>query len=242
MSKPPDLQNLRNKLLAPRTIKRDAQGFLTHPAMPIGDEGVRADDLLAVFGIEAAFVCMESDAPDEVTERYFDTEKDPSCADWTPTPPDGDGWMLLEIYDTEDGPHAIFGRAMQTDAWPSGGQRIDLRAHLIRQIGFSFNTFGPGNRTQGVIDHIKKELREIEGEPHSVEEWIDVAILALDGAWRAQLGGYQNRLPRESVALAADQIIATLVAKQARNEARTWPDWRTADPNRAIEHQKERAT
>lgn len=226
MSKTPDLQDLRDKLLAPRTIKRDAQGFLTHPAMPIGDEGVRADDLLAVFGIEAAFVCMESDAPDEVTERYFDTETDPSCADWTPTPPAGDGWALLEIYDTENGPYALFGRAMPPGAWPrhSAGRPFDFYAHLKRQAEFSCKTFGPGRRTQGVIDHIKKELREIAGEPDSIEEWIDVVILALDGAWRA--------------GASPEQIVSTLVAKQAKNEARDWPDWRTADPNKAIEHSK----
>ena len=29
-----------------------------------------------------------------------------------------------------------------------------------------------------------------------------------------------------------------IVAKQARNEARTWPDWRTAPLDRAIEHDR----
>lgn len=52
-------------------------------------------------------------------------------------------------------------------------------------------------------------------------------ILALDGAWRT--------------GASPEQIIATLKAKQAKNEARTWPDWRTADPNKAIEHSKETA-
>lgn len=32
------------------------------------------------------------------------------------------------------------------------------------------------------------------------------------------------------------EIVAALGAKQARNEARAWPDWRTAPPDRAIEH------
>ena len=29
-----------------------------------------------------------------------------------------------------------------------------------------------------------------------------------------------------------------MTAKQVKNEARTWPDWRTADPNKAIEHDR----
>lgn len=39
---------------------------------------------------------------------------------------------------------------------------IDLIAHLTRQAAFSRATFGPGPRTKGVIDHIRKELVEVE--------------------------------------------------------------------------------
>ncbi len=101
---------------------------------------------------------------------------------------------------------------------------FDLRAHLSRAIAFSRTTFGPGARTAGIIAHIRKELAEIEATPDDLEEWIDVAILAFDGAWRA---GYTP-----------DQIVAALAAKQAKNEGRTWPDWRTASPDAPIEHVK----
>lgn len=99
---------------------------------------------------------------------------------------------------------------------------MDLTQHLYRQRAFSERTFGPGQRTAGVIDHIRKELREIEAKPYDLSEWIDVVILAFDGAWRL---GYS-----------AAEIVAALEAKQAANEARTWPDWRTAAPDKAIEH------
>lgn len=33
-----------------------------------------------------------------------------------------------------------------------------------------------------------------------------------------------------------EQIVAALVAKQEKNESRQWPDWRTAEPGKAIEH------
>lgn len=101
---------------------------------------------------------------------------------------------------------------------------FDVLAHLQRQREFSGRTFGPGPRTNMVIDHIRKELREIEANPTDVREWIDVVILGLDGAWRT------GATPQ--------QIIDALVAKQARNEGRTWPDWRTSDPDRAIEHDR----
>lgn len=95
-------------------------------------------------------------------------------------------------------------------------------AHLARQREFSERAFGPGARLLGVLDHIRKELAEIEADPADLGEWVDVLILAFDGAWRA---GHEPQA-----------IIDAIRAKQARNEARTWPDWRTASPDKAIEH------
>jgi hypothetical protein len=94
--------------------------------------------------------------------------------------------------------------------------------HLANQREWSERTFGPGTRLLGVLDHIRKELIEIEENPTDVEEWVDVIILAFDGAWRA---GWEPQ-----------QIIDAIKAKQAKNELRTWPDWRTASPDVAIEH------
>lgn len=102
---------------------------------------------------------------------------------------------------------------------------MDLVRHLERQRRWSERTFGPGPRTAGVLDHLRKELREIEAAPTDLTEWMDVVILGLDGAWRA---GYTP-----------EQIADALVNAQTRNEARVWPDWRTAAPDRAIEHQRE---
>lgn len=99
---------------------------------------------------------------------------------------------------------------------------FDLIAHLHRQREFSLRTFGPGPRTQGVLDHIRKELAEIEANPTDVEEWADLLLLALDGAWRV---GHEP-----------EAITAAIEAKQTKNEGRTWPDWRTADPDKAIEY------
>ena len=98
----------------------------------------------------------------------------------------------------------------------------NLLAIINRQRAFSTATFGPGPRDAGLIDHIKKELKEIEEAPGDLEEWIDIIILALDGAWR---NGYT-----------AEEIVSTLNRKQAKNEKREWPDWRTAELGKAIEH------
>lgn len=99
---------------------------------------------------------------------------------------------------------------------------MNLKDHLDRQIAFSTKTFGPGERTKGVLDHVRKELVEIEKQPDDLEEWIDGIILLLDGAWRS---GHT-----------AQQIVDMLEYKQTKNENRKWPDWRECDPNKAIEH------
>jgi hypothetical protein len=95
-------------------------------------------------------------------------------------------------------------------------------AHIARHAEWSERTFGPGRRTAGVSDHIRKELKEIAADPDDLEEWVDVIILGLDGAWRT------GASPQE--------IVDAIVAKQAKNERRSWPDWRTVPSDKAIEH------
>lgn len=166
--------------------------------------------------------------------------EDPST-NTNPTPDDYHGWLRAGLAQL-----IICDGVALLDGWEaSGGARLEVNtaatlglqvkpltdwlrprvidaAHLARQRQFSETTFGPGARTEGVIDHIRKELREISADPSDLTEWVDVVILAFDGAWRA---GWQPQ-----------QIIDEIIAKQERNEARAWPDWRTADPNKAIEH------
>lgn len=156
-------------------------------------------------------------------------------------------------------------------------------AHLARQRAWSFKTFGPPRALAGVLDHIAKEIEEIAANPADLSEYIDVIILAADGAfcagftpdevihaWQAddtpalQMPGpnalriiraFAIERGREDIrpwvalmrtaadyAMAqgytAEQIGAAWIAKQDVNEARTWPDWRTADPSKAIEHMR----
>lgn len=99
---------------------------------------------------------------------------------------------------------------------------FDMHAFLRRQRAFSARTFGPGRLTARVCDHIRKELTEVEAAPDDLSEWVDVILLGLDGAWRT--------------GATPEQITAALAAKLTTNEGRTWPDWRTCDPERAIEH------
>lgn len=84
-----------------------------------------------------------------------------------------------------------------------------LKGYIDQQMEWSRRTFGGGHRTKGITAHIRKELEEIEAAPLDLEEWIDVVILALDGAWRT--------------GASAEEIIQSLHSKQAKNFRRTYP-------------------
>ena len=112
---------------------------------------------------------------------------------------------------------------------------MDLVAHLTRQAAVSRAIFGPGARTKGVSDHIRKELKEIEAcrdEDDRALEWVDVAILGLDGLLRSLWA----RRPNDSAPMIAQAAAYEIEKKQSRNEMRNWPDWRTAPEDKAIEH------
>ena len=95
--------------------------------------------------------------------------------------------------------------------------------YVAVQRAWAFRTFGSGRRTAGLIKHIQKELVEIEESPSSLEEWIDVMILALDGACR--LGA------------SPEDIEDMLVYKQEKNLRRRWPVMSAQDT--PIEHLRE---
>jgi hypothetical protein len=99
---------------------------------------------------------------------------------------------------------------------------------------FSRATFGPGARTKGVTDHIRKELVEVANSDGSPDEWTDVAILALDGLTRSIWAAH----PGWTAQAVAEKAVNLIVGKQGKNELRNWPDWRSADPTKAIEHER----
>lgn len=99
---------------------------------------------------------------------------------------------------------------------------VALIDRLARQAEWSQKTFGPRQTPTGVLNHIRKELNEIAANPSDPTEWMDVVILAFDGAMRA------GHLPVN--------LVAAWLSKLDQNEDRQWPDWRNADPDQPLEH------
>ena len=181
---------------------------------------------------------------------------------------------------------------------------FEALAFITAQIQFSDATFGPGQRTTGVLAHIRKELDEIREDPTDLVEWIDVVLLSLDGARRAGHAAFDlvtswpsgplfdaerrleaqfelgrswfgaNAAPQDVVPLIEDRLkhlesnpedleawlgvtslafeggrraggspavlLVTLEGKFARNQKRTWPDWRTHQLDEPMCHDRTR--
>lgn len=97
-----------------------------------------------------------------------------------------------------------------------------ISEYVQKQKEWSDRTFGPPKfeDSERLCRHIEKELKEIRLRPYDCEEWADVIILALEGAWR---NGHSPL-----------SIAWTLQHKQEKNFARQWNI--PADPMTPIEH------
>ncbi|ERJ35899.1 hypothetical protein L810_1156 [Burkholderia sp. AU4i] len=151
---PLSLEGLRRAILTPRAIVRDQDGMLSHPAVPYLDEDVNYETFFAAFGIEAAFIHMENDVDGDTYDRYF-ASNNANCSFWTPSAPTGDGWLLIEIYDTEDGPVALYVREKKSES---------IRDRSKREAGEGAAT------TNAVRDVLSERDRQIEQEGHSRED------------------------------------------------------------------------
>lgn len=101
---------------------------------------------------------------------------------------------------------------------------IAFERYVERQKEWSEKTFGPGPRTEGVLKHIEKEIAEVRAAPSDMDEWLDIVMLALDGAWRA---GHSTK-----------DICDGLERLQMRNMyRRNWPP--PAPPDQPNEHIRE---
>lgn len=146
-AKPADLQGLRDALLNSGPIERDEDGYWCNAALPCCDEDVDYAKLLAVFGLEAAIVFAETQMEIDAYEAMCE---EGGCNAWTPAPPDGDGWVMASLHDTDDGAAAFYVRpaapAVSTQRLPpsvslkwdhdgQGGCYVEMRVNSLRSEG-----------------------------------------------------------------------------------------------------------
>lgn len=106
---------------------------------------------------------------------------------------------------------------------------VDMLDFFERQRDWSHETFGPPTfkGPKGPLDHLKKEAAEAYDETDEEKrkvEIVDCLFLVFDAAHRAGMS-YAD-------------ISRIAMAKLRKNQARTWPDWRGTDPDKAIEHDR----
>ena len=99
---------------------------------------------------------------------------------------------------------------------------MSMTEYIRRHREWSQKTFGDVATPESVTKHIRKELDEIIANPSDLMEWVDVIILAIDGAWR-----FAKAEPEE--------IWLALLRKQAVNRSREWP---TPVPGEPTEHKR----
>ncbi len=104
-------------MFQPETVERDEYGWWLHSALRDGeDEDVRK--IPVAEDMDFHFVEFYEDAPTELQAAYEsggslhgdEEEMKRAVREWQPTAPKGEGWFLLGIWDTEDGPYACFTR------------------------------------------------------------------------------------------------------------------------------------
>ena len=91
---------------------------------------------------------------------------------------------------------------------------------------------GGGLKTESICGHIEKELREVRSDPTDFREYLDIAILAINGAIRAY---DKSKYEGQST---AEGIWDYLCEKQRINRfERTWPP--ISEDDVVIEHIRE---
>ncbi len=108
--------------IQPVKPQRDACGWWTHPDFPEPADGNEYfapgefEAWLEANGVECATRLMDGEVePDSPAALAWET-LDCDCAAWSPQPPEGEGWFLVSIHDTEDGPCAVWLRRKDGDA------------------------------------------------------------------------------------------------------------------------------
>src|SRR6185369_12898305 len=69
------------------------------------------------------------------------------------------------------------------------GPWFDFVAFFNEKMRWSRETFGRTLPWAGIIKHLRKEIDEAEKEPLCLSEWIDIVLVAIDGAGRAGYDG-----------------------------------------------------
>lgn len=92
-----------NRLLRGDVFPRDAIGAGFHPDTPSFELSSLAAQFFALFGLQLTTVYAQEQLE---MDDYLQVLGASNFASWTPEPPEGTGWALIAVFDSDDGPAA----------------------------------------------------------------------------------------------------------------------------------------
>lgn len=112
------------RLLDGRELERDEYGFGFHPELPEFEESTDVCKFFEAIGVEIQCTSADEDLDCEEYDRMSGTDPEGpfNFTDWKPSTPDGEGWKLVSIHDTEDGPYAMWLRQIDAAQAKQGEQ------------------------------------------------------------------------------------------------------------------------
>ena len=125
-------------------VQRDNDGWWTHPDMPEVETSEQFNAWQEQQGFQLCIVMLDGDAGDgteEAYKTYFDAAN-ADCSAWQPSKPEGDGWFIVSIHDTEDGPACIWIRHPTEEQLREAQARIDADSKPdMGEVSDGYHTF-----------------------------------------------------------------------------------------------------
>lgn len=89
----------------PVRVERCEYGFFCHPLYYAGETESGFQEWCDFHGLQYHYTLLDNDERPEaeaISNEYYRERAFPSCAGWEPLSPEGDGWFIGSIHETED--------------------------------------------------------------------------------------------------------------------------------------------
>jgi len=104
--------------IKPMEPQRNREGYWTHPDYPDTESTAQFDAWQSEQGLQCSVVMLDGDSGEgskDAQHRYFE-EDDADILAWQPSKPEGEGWFIVSIHDTEHGPVCVWVRPNAGDS------------------------------------------------------------------------------------------------------------------------------
>lgn len=115
--------------IQPMEVQRDRNGYWGHPDLPQIETNEQFEAWIAAQGLQYSIHCLDGDdgiGAEDALERYSNGDID--ILAWQPSKPHGEGWFIVSIYDTEDGPVCLWVRRPTQEQMREAEERVKLQS------------------------------------------------------------------------------------------------------------------